>query len=173
MKQARKAAIVTVALTAAAILLRPQMSSALVMRGDELAYRGDRSRALVMYARAIAFDRDNGSAADRYAFQGAISHDAVMVERAVRVASAYLKRHPEDPTILADRALCYAILRDDVRAERDFAQAGGWTHDARSLTFAGFVALRAGRRARARAHFTTALHFDATYAPALRGLERT
>ena len=168
----RKALVVAVALTVAAIALRPQISSALVVRGDELAYRGDVARALVMYGRAIAFDRNNESAVDRYTFEGALSHKPALERRAIGISSAYLRQDPQDATVLADRALCYAILRDYVRAERDFARAGELARDTRSLTFAGFAALRANRREAARTHFLSALHIDETYEPAARGLVR-
>lgn len=172
MKTERKALVVIVALAAAAIALRPQMSSALVVRGDDLAYRGDAARALTMYGRAIAFDRNNESAVDRYTFEGAISHKPALERKAVGISSAFLRRYPQDATVLADRALCYAILRDYVRAERDFARAGELARDPRALTFAGFSALRANRRELARAHFLSALRVDETYEPAVRGLVR-
>ncbi|MDQ2864685.1 MAG: hypothetical protein M3R51_00520 [Candidatus Eremiobacteraeota bacterium] len=172
MKRYRRLAIAAVALTISAALLRPQISSALVIRGDEFAYRGQTSGALRMYERAIVVDRDNASAVDRLAFTGAVSHRAALVREAVSISSRYLAVHPADATILNDRGLAYQILRDYRSAERDFAKAGSASRDARNFTFAGFAAIHARDMLGARKFFHAALGIDRSYVPALRGLAR-
>lgn len=169
----RRFTIAAIALSISAVLLRSQMSSALVLRGDDLAYRGNSHRALVMYRRALAFDSQNAVAVDRLAFTETITHRPGLVADAVRVATRYLNHHPDDATVLADRALASQILRRYGDAARDFAIAARITGDAQTATFAGFAALHAGNRAGARRLFTRARAVDPSFAPAMRGLRAT
>ena len=173
MSTRRRFSVAVFAIAISALLLHGQISSALVLRGDEFAYRGDAARALQMYRRAIAIDGENENAVDRLAFQGAITHRPDLVRESVATASAYLNRHPLAVPILWDRALSLQLLGHFRGAEHDFALAGIKAGDARSLTFAGFAALHAKDRGAARQHFLRALAVDPQYAPAARGLERS
>ncbi|MEO9170787.1 MAG: hypothetical protein ABI282_08695 [Candidatus Baltobacteraceae bacterium] len=168
----RRVLLTAIAILCATAILRPQISSALVVRGDDLAYGGQSARARRMYGRAIALDRDNAAAVDRLAFSETISHLPALLRAATAVTSRYLSRHPHDVTVLGDRALALELLGNYTSAERDFALAGHLSRDVQSLTFAGFAALHARSAVRARKLFADALRVDSTYEPALRGFNR-
>jgi tetratricopeptide (TPR) repeat protein len=151
-------------------LLRPQLSGALVMRGDDLLYQSRDGRALQFYRRALFVDPENAAAADRYVFVSLMGHGRSSLERAVVVASIFLARHVDDVTLLMDRALCERVLSRNQAAESDFLRAGLISHDARALVFAGYAALRAGGRSRARRWWRLALAMRSGYIPAERAL---
>ena len=166
----RKGSVAMLAVALAAMLLRPQLSSALVSRGDDLAYAGNAVRARAMYRRARAFDRSNGIAEDRLIFAELMTHDRSRIRIAVADASVYLSRVPSDVTIRMDRALGYQMLKAYDAASRDFARVGEATRDARSLTFAGIDALHAGKEERARVWLLEALRLAPRDEPARRAL---
>jgi Tfp pilus assembly protein PilF len=168
----RRLAVASTGITLAAILLRGQISSALVVRGDDLNYRGDGARARLMYTRAIAVDPSNGVAVDRFAFAAVIAHRQELRTPAIRVATAYLRRHPNDSRVLTDRALLYQAEQAYVQACRDFSSAAMLDGDVQAFTFAGFDALHAHLPRLASADFARALASDPHFIPARRGLER-
>jgi tetratricopeptide (TPR) repeat protein len=112
-----------VALTGIAIatgVFRSQVAEALVVRGDDFMYRGNRLSALKHYARAVEIDSDLSVAVDRYVFVSMEQHTAAALRSAISTANAFLSRHPTDATVRADRALCYLTLRQYAAAMQDF-----------------------------------------------------
>lgn len=156
----------------AAALFRPQVSTALVTRGDEFLYRSDLSGALKYYSRANAVDPNDGVAVDRLAFFGMQLRTNDSLHASLVATGAYLARHPEDANVRADRALCLQILKRYQLATAEFAIAASETHDARYYTFAGWDAMRSGDRALARHYWQSALHVQPMYSPALGALRR-
>lgn len=152
------------------MLLRAQLSAALVVRGDDLLYRSEEARALSFYRRALVLDPDNAAAADRYVFLEMLRRRRIGLRAGVRVASAFIDRHRQNAVLLMDRALCERLLSQNRAAEEDFLRAGHLKRDSRALVFAGYEALRLGRRAQARAFWREALAFRRNYPPALRAL---
>jgi tetratricopeptide (TPR) repeat protein len=132
------------------MLFRPQLSLAVVSRGDEFLYRGRMERAVDYYARAISLDANSDVAVDRYAFFRTQLHDEGAIRACLAVADRFLAHH-EDPTIRADRALCNLRAHKYGQASNDFARAGYALHDSGYLTFAGWAALHAGDTGAARA----------------------
>lgn len=169
----RRGLIAALALVISAVILRPQLSNALVIRGDDLAYGGQALKARRMYVRAIVLDPENATAVDRLAFAEIISHRSREVRDAINGTSAYLDRHRSDAIILADRALGFQVLHDYRSAQRDFQLAGRLTRNPQTLTFAGFAALHARDGVDARKSFRAALIIDPSYVPARRGLARS
>ncbi len=167
---ARRLLLISLALACATLLLRPQLSLALVTRGDDLGYAGKPERALVMYQRALALDSTNVVAADRAVFELMMSHDSSKLGDAIAIATQALRRAPHDGTIEMDRALCYQVLHEYDSALVDFSDVGSRRHDVRALTFAGIDAMRLHRRAQARHLLRLAVAFDRTFAPARRAL---
>lgn len=168
----RRALLVFTAIATAALVLHVQLSSALVSRGDALAYSGSTSRALVMYERATWFDRDNGSAADRLAFAAMLSHDPSRLHDGVRIASGFLARHPGDGTLLMDRALCEQRLGTLAAAAKDFERAGRARRDPSAMMFAALDERRLARIERSHVLLEEALAFDPSFAPARQALAR-
>ncbi len=165
--------LTTFALIVAGILLRAQLSSALVTRGDSLAYWGERSQARAMYARALVLDRTNRVAADRYAFDASISNNASVIRSGVTVASRYLSRNPDDGILLMDRALCYQHEGTLARAIADFQRAGRIEHDPRAFMFAALDERTLRHSGRARRLLKDAIALDPTFQPARVELART
>ncbi|HEY8296751.1 MAG TPA: tetratricopeptide repeat protein [Candidatus Baltobacteraceae bacterium] len=166
MTRARRFLVAAASLSVAALLFRAQLGAALVVRGDDFLYRSDARQARTYYARALRFDPDSESAADRYVFFGLQVRTHASLDAAIGVASAYLRRHPDDGAILADRALAYLIERRYDKAEPDFERAARASRDPRYFTFAGWAALRAGRESVARDLFDRALTIDPRFRPA-------
>lgn len=169
LSSARRAALAGIGLAISFALLRPQLSAALVVRGDEMLYRGETAAALSFYRRALFFDRDETSAVDRVAFVTVMQHRRVPLESCMAVTSAYLRRH-QDATIVMDRALCELLLKYNAAAERDFAHVASMRRDARAFVFAGFAALHRRDRAQARHYWEEALDISPEYLPAVRAL---
>lgn len=169
---ARRLLIAVIAVVAAGLILRPQLSTTLVMRGDEFTAQNKLDRATAMYARALLFDDANGAAMDRLVFTAILRHDRTILRAAISRASSYLQGHPTDAVVRSDRALAFQVLRDFRRAQVDFAQTGDQLHDARLLTFAALDAARNGDRAQARRFLRRAVQYDRTFLPARRALER-
>lgn len=168
----RRASVAALGIGIAAVILRPQIADALVVRGDEYLYRSQDARALRYYARALAIDADDGAAADRFAFAAMLSRDPQAIAASLRETSAYLARHPEDATVRMDRAMAYRAAGQLPAALADFALAGAQTGDARALAFAGFTAERLRERALARRYWRAALSARPGFLPARRALAR-
>ena len=168
----RNAAVAACAALVSGVLLRHQISSALVERGDQRLYRGSASAALPYYVRASAFAPGDGVAIDRYAFVAMLLREPGSLRDAVATTSRYLVAHPLDERVRADRAFAFRLLGDDARAERDFYIAGSRTRDPRLITLAGYSALRAGDRRRARRLWRDALALDRSFRPASLALVR-
>lgn len=169
--RARRFAIAGIALTIALAAFRSQIADALVLRGDAMLYRNQLTRARAMYARALEFDASSAAAADRYVFISLEQRTYPSLQSAILVASKYLHLHPLDPSVMADRALCYLLERRYVRAQRDFERLARETRDPRYAVFAGWAALRTGNRAHAIAWWKDALREHPSYRPALDALK--
>ncbi|MDE2482417.1 MAG: hypothetical protein KGN02_09535 [bacterium] len=166
----RRAAVVLVAVAIACVVLRGSLSSALVTRGDDLTYRGDSAHARTIYRRALALDPENVTAADRLAFGEFVSHRRALVEDAIAVATAVLRRVPNATSVRMDRAIAYQLLKRYDAASSDFARVGASDGDTRAYVFAGLDALHAGDRRRARRYLTAALRLDVGQTVARRAL---
>lgn len=165
----RNVAVVGCALAISALVLRPQVSSALVTRGDELSLRGDAARARVLYRRAYALDNGNLAALDRFAFAAMMSHDRSQVAAAIGLVTSRLGRDGDDANLRMDLALCEQDLNMRREAERDFERIGMQRHDARALTFA---ALDTSNMPYSRALLARAIAYDPGFLPARRDLAR-
>ncbi len=168
----RRAVLIAAALSASAVVLHAQLSSALVTRGDALAYWGSTPRARLMYERALWFDRDNGTAADRLVFAAMMSHEATLLREGVDVATDYLSRHPNDSALRMDRALCEQRLGRLAAAARDFEGAARARRDPSAMMFAALDERRLSRIGRSRLLLKAALAFDPSFAPARVALRR-
>lgn len=153
-------------------IFRAEIASALVTRGDEFLSRGDVPGARHYYERALALQWDSHAATDRFVFFGSGSHDRDVLRGAIRVATVYLRVHPADATILADRAYCFERLHAYAPAARDFAAAARITKSPTEFTFAGWAALRSGRAADARSFWRDALVRDPRFGPARLALRK-
>lgn len=165
----RRLAVVIIGIVAAAVIVRPAVSSALVTRGDELAFRGDVERAREMYRRALLADANNVVAADRYVFSAMMSHRVPLLEAGIAVASASLTRSPRDIAMHMDRALCEQALHRLSSAAVDFEFAGTHARDPRAMTFAALDVANE-HKARALQLLRIALGFDPKFLPARRDL---
>ena len=168
----RRTALALLGIAAAAWILRPQISDALVVRGDEFLYRSDSKRALDYYRRALAVDGDDAAAADRFAFVAAMTRDVRANAEALREASAYLRRHPDDAIVRMDRAMAYRAAGYSGAALADFSLVGALTNDPRAFTFAGFAAERSGDPRLARRMWRAALALQPGFVAAKRALGR-
>jgi tetratricopeptide (TPR) repeat protein len=167
----RRGGVIAVAVSLALWLLRPQVSSALVTRGDDLTFRGENARALAIYARALAIDPANTVAADRFAFAALLSHDASAQERGVSVATRALRLEPSNLSLRYDRALCAQALGWHALAADDFEAIGRRSRDPRALLFAALDVRKADLR-RARSLLRLALAIAPSFEPARRDLYR-
>jgi tetratricopeptide (TPR) repeat protein len=168
----RRTVLALLGIVVSAGILRPQISDALVVRGDEFLYRADAARALDYYRRALAVDGDDGAAVDRFAFVATMVRDARVNAEALRETSAYLQRHPDDAIVRMDRAMAYRAAGIARGALADFALVGARTNDPRALTFAGYAAQRSGDAALARRLWRAALALQPGFVAAKRALER-
>ncbi len=168
----RRIALALLGIAAAAWILRPQISDALVVRGDEFLYRADGRRALEYYRRALTVDGDDEAAADRFAFVAALLRDRGANDEALRETSAYLQRHPDDAIVRMDRAMAYRAAGLSRAALADFSVVGARTSDPRAFTFAGYAAERSGDRPLARRLWRAALALQPGFIAAERALER-
>jgi len=162
----RCAAIALASLVIAAVLFRGPVASALVTRGDDFLRAGDVAGAARSYDRARRLDPRFVTAADRFAFVLLLRRARGDALRAIEAAGDALQTAPDDPALLADRALGEARLARWRAAEHDFARAARAARDARYAHFAAQTARRAGDRAAERAHLRDALRIDPSYAPA-------
>jgi tetratricopeptide (TPR) repeat protein len=168
----RRIALALLGIAIAAWILRPQISDALVVRGDEFLYRADAPSALRYYRRALGVDEDDGAAADRFAFVAAMLRDPGANAEALRETSAYLQRHPDDTIVRMDRAMAYRAAGISRAALADFSLVGARTNDPRAFTFAGYAAERSGDAALARRLWRAALALQPGFVAAKRALER-
>lgn len=162
----RRCAMVAFALAVSAFCLRAQVAQALVVRGDEFIYRNEPGQALKRYARAIAIDPASQTAADRYIFISMMLHRRSDATAGITAANRFLRHAPRNAEILFDRAMCLLAVHRYRQAERDFSASAFVSHDARSYVFAGWAALRAGERERARSLWRSALVVQPGFRPA-------
>lgn len=167
---ARRVALALSGVLVAGYLLRPQISEALVIRGDERLYRGSTADALVYYRRAIEADPLDGPAVDRLLFGAVSLRDRRAVGDAIQLASQYLRRRPSDDVVRMDRAMAFRLLGDSRRAADDFERVGIRKQDAIALTFAGYAAAALHQRTRAIALWRRALIVDPGFLAARHAL---
>jgi tetratricopeptide (TPR) repeat protein len=173
---ARRIALALTGIVISAYLLRPQVSEALVIRGDERLYRGSAVDALGYYRRAIVTDPLDAAAIDRFAFGAVSLRTPALVRDAIELSSRYLRRRPDDDVVRMDRAMAFRLLRDWRHAADDFARVGERDRDATALTFAGYAAEALRDEKRAAALWREALAVDPGFRAARRALnapERT
>ncbi len=168
----RRFAVAFCALGIGILLFRAQVATSLVVRGDDFLYRRQVERARGYYVRALWFDPESRAAADRYVFFGMQERTPASLAASIAIASRYLALRPDDATVLADRALCYQIERRYSEAAPDFSHAGALARDPRYFTFAGWAALRSGKRREARMLWHEALALDGRFGPARFALAR-
>lgn len=159
-----------VALLLAGMLFRPQITDALIVRGDDYLYRGDPTRAIDRYRRAITIWPGSETAVDRYVFLELQQNTQPSLRDGEIAAAQFLSRHADDATILSDRALCFLHEKRYALAEADFEHAARVTHTAQNYVFAGWAAQHAGRTSAARAFWSRALAVQPRYRPALIAL---
>jgi tetratricopeptide (TPR) repeat protein len=157
-------------LLVSAVLFRPQVADALIVRGDDYLYRGDTGAALERYRRALAVWPLSETAADRYVFLEMQRNTADSLRSGVRVATRYLANRSSSSVILFDRALCYLHAKQYALAQRDFVRAANASRGAEALVFAGWAAHHRGDRMAARLLWTRALRMQPHYRPALVAL---
>ena len=162
----RRALIVLVSLSCAAILFRAQIASALVTRGDDRLRTADVDGAIRSYSRAVVVDRRSSIAADRLAFTLLLRRHDGDAARAYAVARAALQSNAGDSALLVDRAFAAQRLGNWRAAERDFEAAAETAHDPRYAHLAARIALRRRDRSAARSDLRVALRVDSRYAPA-------
>ena len=166
----RRIALALIAIILSGYALRPQISQALIVRGDERLYRGNASQALGYYRRAIEIEPYEGSAVDRFAFAAASLRDRRAAREAIELASAYLHRRPTDDVVRMDRAMAFRLLRDWPHAMEDFQRVGERERDATAMTFAGYAAEAERDRSHALGLWRRALVFDGTFRAARNAL---
>lgn len=142
----RRFVIAIGALLLAGMMFRSQIAQALVIRGDDYVYRGDRVQALERYRRAMDVAPFSETAVDRYVFISMQMQTPASIAAALRVANRYLAAHPHDTAVLADRALCYLHLRRYTLAGADFERAAAASHSEKYALFARLARRTEGRR---------------------------
>jgi hypothetical protein len=169
----RRLLIVVVAVGLAALLLHPQISAALVTRGDTLAYWGNTRAAMAEYERALLFDRGNVVAADRYAFDASLTRDPKVMARATSLTESLAETNGGIPELLFDRALCFQRLGNYSVASKEFARAGRALHDPRAMMFAALDQRQLRNMHQFRSLLREAVAFDRAFTPASRDLALT
>lgn len=168
---ARSLMLIAVACSATVLFAHRQLSTALVARGDALAYAGS-AHALDIYRRALTFDATNTVAVDRLAFRALLSHDRAEMSEAVRMTSAVLRFRADASEVRMDRALCLQLLGRYAAALSDFESAGVSQRDPRALLFAADDARKLHRNAQAHRLLLAALVVDPHFGPARLALAR-
>lgn len=166
----RRIFLAGVSLALSAWMLRSPVAQALITRGDDYLYAGNRYQAVMHYRRSVLFDPDSEVAADRIAFVSALERTHSNIGAGIDAATSYLRRHPNSALLLADRALCNLKLRRFEPAFRDFYRAAALDRNAQTYTFAGWAARRAGHRTLAAQMWRKALSLSPRYMPALTAL---
>lgn len=142
-RRPRELAVVLLAVAVSAFLFRGQISTAVMLRGDDLLARGDAAGALSKYRRAITLDPANGAALDRVLFAALQHRSPGTLAEVLNRANAYLSAHPGDAAVLQDRALCRLMLGKRALAAGDLERAAHLSHDAQVAVFAEIA--RGGR----------------------------
>lgn len=166
----RRIVVAGTALAMSAWLLRSPIAEALITRGDDYLYAGNRYQAFTHYRRSFAIDPDSELAVDRITFVAALQSSPGSIASGLGSANAYLRRHPRSSKILADRGLCNLKLHRFEEAYRDFYGSAALSGDPQTFTFAGWAAKRAGRTMLASHMWRRALRAAPGYRPALLAL---
>lgn len=166
----RRLAIVVIALSVSALLLRGSISSALVTRGDDLEASRNAPRAMQKYGLALWIDGSNVVAIDRFAFDAIRSHNKGALAAAIRAIDS--SSAPSD-ALMSDRALCFHLLGRYRLAADGFERVGRDAHDARALLFAALDLIRVHQRSRARALLVQAVAYEPGFVPARAALQRS
>ena len=167
----RSLVLIAVACGVTGLLAHRQLSTALVARGDALAYSGS-ARALDMYRRALILDPANTVAVDRLAFRALLSHDPAQMHEAVRMTSTILRSRADAWEVRMDRALCLQLLGRYAAALSDFEATGLSRRDPRALLFAADDARKLHRTVQAHRLLLAALVADPHFGPARLALVR-
>jgi tetratricopeptide (TPR) repeat protein len=168
----RRVILALAALFLSALAFRSQISQAVVVRGDDMLYRNRLDAARDRYRRALAIDPSSETAVDRYVFASMERRTPNALAQAISIASTFLKSHPKDGPLLADRALCYLLQHRYRQALNDFRDAAARMRDPRYYVFAGWCARRLGERSDARSLWEAALMIRSGFRPALAALRR-
>ena len=170
---ARRVGLIMIALVLSSVLLRSQLASALVTRGDDLVFWGNERAALAKYEIAVRIDPSSAAAADRFAFTAIRMHQPALLRRAVRFIDIALAPRASDPMLGLDRALCLHALGSYAEAAAAFSAVGVRTRDARALMFAALDLERIHRGAEARSLLKSAVALDPGFMPARHDLLRS
>jgi tetratricopeptide (TPR) repeat protein len=162
----RRFALTAIALVLAAVAFRSQLAQALVVRGDDLTYKGRSADALTHYGRAVWLDPNSSLAVDRYVFASMQRHSMNAIRSGISTATGFLTRNPHDAAVLRDRALCYLVQQRYAAARQDFEHAASASSDPRDYVFAGWAALHTRDAAGARRLWRRALALDERFLPA-------
>jgi len=152
------------------VLFRAQIAQALIIRGDDYMYRGNRAAALERYGRALWILPSSQTAADRYVFVSMERQTPQARHAALLVANRYLSACPHDAVLLSDRALWYLHARRYTDAQRDFTAAADATHSVTDYLFAGYAAEHARNHRAAVRLWKSALLARPGYRPAVIAL---
>ena len=155
----RRMILAGVTLIAAAFLFKGQVAQSLITRGDDDLYRGASAASLVHYSRAMFFEPASELATDRFIFSAMMRRTPESLRAGVAAATRFIRRRPNDTTVLADRALCYLAEREYVRARYDFAAAARSSRDPRRTRFRR-LGRATKRRSSWRAHLLAARSVD-------------
>jgi tetratricopeptide (TPR) repeat protein len=167
----RRLGMALTAVAAAGLLLRGEISGALVVRGDEMLVRNDYRGASARYLRALAFAPDSDVAVDRLLFAAMQDRSPAMLSEGISIASRYLRDRPASATVLFDRGLSLLLVKAYRRAFFDFRAAAIITGDPQQFVFAGWAAKRAGSPGIAIALWKRAIALRHRYRPALLALK--
>lgn len=166
----RRAGLAFLAIATAGLILRGQISAALIVRGDELLVRNSYTAARARYERAFWLDPQSETAVDRLTFVAMQQRTRSALSNGVAVASRYLREHPNSAAIRFDRGLCLLLLKAYRPASEDFKIAAGVTRSAQQFVFAGWAAKRSGHVREAVTLWRLALAIRHRYRPALLAL---
>ena len=169
---ARRFGLCALALSCSALLLRTEVSCAIVTRGDDELYRGSVDHARALYRRAVRVDPRNESATDRLAFTSIFGHRRARMRDGVNTATKYLLQVGESVAIRIDRALLEEALGEFTAGADDFVRLASLERTAESFTIAGVAVLHANEPDHARALWKRARRIDPTYRPAIIALQR-
>ncbi len=166
----RRFAIAVLSIAISAVLFHTQLAGALIVRGDEMLVRNSYDGAINRYRRALWLDSSSSIAADRFMFVSLQRRTPQALSSAIGVASAYLAKRHDEPTLLFDRGLCQLLLRRYGAALLDFDRAAHLTRDPQEYAFAGWAAKRSGKLSQAVNLWNAALRLRPGYRPALAAL---
>ena len=167
---ARRFAVALLGIAVSIILFHTQLAGALIVRGDEMLVRNSYDGASNRYRRALWLDSSSSIAADRFIFVSLQRRTPQALRSAVGVASAYLAKRHDDPTVLFDRGMCQLLLKRYRAALLDFDRAARLTRDPQEYAFAGWAAKRSGKLSQAVKLWNAALRLRPGYRPAMAAL---